>query len=381
MILTKVQTIFDPVLNGYEHVSFASNWFVMLPSSPASWPLIFGSASFVFAMGRASELTSEERSAILALHRAKIDGMNPGKIAKVVNRSRSSVRYVIASGSASKRPTRRGRKAKITSRGSRQVVRAILSGCGGAKKARDALQMPVSVRTVQRNLKKYPWLKYVKIRSSPWLRPRHVKARLRWAQEHDGLDAFWWANVLFSDEKKWNLDGPDGMRRRWVDTRQPKHFSIRRHSGGGSVMIWAGFCGAKKTELKFLEGGINSAAYISTLATHLQPVIDRSTQIFQQDNAPCHSSRMTKRWLSDHAIEVLPWPALSPDLNPIENVWGYLTHVVYCNGKQYDSTSSLKAAIVKAWNEMPDSLLSALVQSMPKRVSLLLKCRGSYISY
>lgn len=44
--------------------------------------------------------------------------------------------------------------------------------------------------------------------------------------------------------------------------------------------------------------------------------------IFQQDNAPIHTAVSTKKWFQDFGIELLPWPALTPDLNPIENLWG-----------------------------------------------------------
>lgn len=329
-------------------------------------------------MGRAKELTSEERSAILALHRT---GMSLRAIAKKENRSYGAVQHVVKSGSVEKPPTKRGRQRKIDDRSRRQVVRTILTRGGGAKTARDALQLPVCVRTIQRSVVDIPWLKYRKIRSSPRLLPRHVKARLQWAQEHDGLDAFWWANVMFSDEKKWNLDGPDGLRRRWVDTRQKKQLCVRRHTGGGGVMVWGGFCGGKKTELKFLDGRVNSAKYIATLQTHLQPAFDNSTQIFQHDNASCHASRMTRQWVHQQNIEVLPWPALSPDVNPIENAWGYLTHAVYQDGTQYFSVDDLKQAISRAWDAMPDSYLAALVKSMPHRVQALLSEKGGYISY
>ncbi len=43
--------------------------------------------------------------------------------------------------------------------------------------------------------------------------------------------------------------------------------------------------------------------------------------IFQQDLAPAHTAKSTKRWLNDHGVGVLDWPANSPDLN-IENLWG-----------------------------------------------------------
>ena len=47
--------------------------------------------------------------------------------------------------------------------------------------------------------------------------------------------------------------------------------------------------------------------------------------IFQQDNAPVHTSKLLKTFFKENDFELLPWPANSPDLNPIENIWGYIS--------------------------------------------------------
>ena len=43
------------------------------------------------------------------------------------------------------------------------------------------------------------------------------------------------------------------------------------------------------------------------------------------------------------------WPANSPDLNPVKNLWAILCHSVYADGKQYTNITELKAAIISSW--------------------------------
>ncbi|GAB0099677.1 hypothetical protein DMENIID0001_155640 [Sergentomyia squamirostris] len=56
-----------------------------------------------------------------------------------------------------------------------------------------------------------------------------------------------------------------------------------------------------------------------------------SDYIYQEDNAAIHTSRLTKAWLAEKKIKLLPWPARFPDLNLIENLWGILANTVYGN--------------------------------------------------
>ena len=113
----------------------------------------------------------------------------------------------------------------------------------------------------------------------------------------------------------------------------------------------------------FLSGRVNSENYQRVLETHLLPVYNAG-DTFQQDNAPPHVSKSTRKWLTDHNLSILEWPSVSPDLNPIENVWSLLARAVYQDGKQFSSITELKEAITKEWHKLPQSTLKNLISSM-----------------
>ncbi len=65
--------------------------------------------------------------------------------------------------------------------------------------------------------------------------------------------------------------------------------------------------------------------------------------IFQQDLAPAHTAKSTKSWLNDHSVGVLDWPANSPDLSPIENLWGITKRKM--RNKRPKNADELKATV------------------------------------
>ncbi|KAF0707313.1 hypothetical protein AaE_013670 [Aphanomyces astaci] len=151
-------------------------------------------------------------------------------------------------------------------------------------------------------------------------------------------------------------------------------------------MVWGAVSFYNKTKLAFLDGRQDSLKYQDTLRTYLLSAMQELNEltpsgpaVFQQDNASIHRSRSTMAWLESMPWSTMPWPAKSPDLNPIENVWGVLARKVYANGRQFDNKAQLKAQILQSWAEIDQEYLSTLVEGMPTRMAQVILCRGQSI--
>ena len=116
-------------------------------------------------------------------------------------------------------------------------------------------------------------------------------------------------------------------------------------------MFWGGFTWKGVGSLVPIEGMMNTDKYIDVLKRRAFPDLKRAfpdeNGIFQQDLAPCHSSRKTVKFFQENQVSVLDWPGNSPDLNPIENLWA----IVKCRLRKTDCTTSRKLveAIIHIW--------------------------------
>ena len=90
-------------------------------------------------------------------------------------------------------------------------------------------------------------------------------------------------------------------------------------------------------------------------------------KIFQQDNAAIHNASITNKYLLEQKIRHLDNPDCSPDLSPIENLWGLIVAKGYEEGIQSSTISELKNTILNAWEKIPPVQFQKLFVSMPSR--------------
>ncbi len=116
-------------------------------------------------------------------------------------------------------------------------------------------------------------------------------------------------------------------------------------------MIWAAMSSAGIGLLCFLKSTVSTAIYQEIFEYFMLPSADKlngdADFIFQQDLAPAHTAKGTKSWFNDHGVTVLDWPANSPDLNPIENLWGIVKRKI--RDTRPNNADDLKAAIKATW--------------------------------
>lgn len=234
----------------------------------------------------------------------------------------------------------------------------------------------------------------------PGLTPGHAAARLAWAQTYEHFTPEDWARAFWSDEC--SIERGIGERREYTFTPRSKQIRERdirpTLTKGTQVkqMFWAAFSGStRRTGLIPLygnptsaRGGVDSTIIRDLYSRVLPTLIENRDGIFQQDNAATHTAHIVRDLLMSMHFEVMRWPAKSPDLNPIENLWALLKAKIYKLHPELkempnnDTTHScLIDAAQEAWQALDLDIMKRLSETMPHRVQAIIEADGWYTKY
>ena len=346
-------------------------------------------ANFICKMGRRGALSQAEKSKIIQrLH----DNISTLEISKELDRDHRTIKKFVTNPELCNGRSDKGKirkKAPVSHRAMSRIKREIRRNPLGTSKEvsenADVPDVPKSTRCrILRNVAKCG-----KPRVRPPLKDVYKKKRMEWAKNHMKVN---FQTVLFTDECRATLDGPDGWRRGWFCKEGPRPHRIRRQQGGGGVMFWVAIIGNKLVGPFRVADGVKMTAklYIDFIKEHLVPwhkkknLSFRKKMVFMHDNAPSHAARLTTEYLQsvlgNHG-KIMQWPACSPDLNPIENLWSILKRKLYSSGRQYTSKDDLWNAVLTAAKDISSDDVESLTSSMDQRLLSMIHKNGNYIQY
>lgn len=322
------------------------------------------------------------------------NGLSNREVALRTGVSRSTVNRIAIKNFPGRETIKNGRPQKLSSREKSFCVRKLtIGGKENAVQVTKSLETElnkfVNAQTVRRALKSCGLGAIVKPKK-PFLSAKNIKHRLAWAKSHVDYTLDDWKRVIWSDETKIDRFGSDGRKYAWkrdTEPLQPKHVMQTVKHGGGNIKLWSCITYHGVGFITKIDGNMDQVLYQQILTEDListmkEYKMDAKKTIFQHDNDPKHTAKSIKEWLSKQGFDVMKWPAQSPDLNPIENIWALLKSRLYSHYERPPNGMLEhweRAADI--WYNISKEECQKYIETMHKRCKAVIKAKGYWTKY
>ena len=342
------------------------------------------------------EHSAEETAVILTLHSI---GYSAGNISLQTSIPKSTVSFILRRLKKNKdheyqKAIRTGRPRKLSDRGERRLIRHVsrdpfttLASLGTPSKSGSGLSLCTTRRYLARN-EYYAF----RPRRKPYLTKTHKKNRLRFARRMQYCGLVDVACFCFSDESTFEIGidtGPPWVRRKLGKAYESQNLKPTFKSGRSSVGIWGAISMDFKSDLVILPRGerMTSKRYISMiLNTAAHPFYEKVMEhcgdaIWQEDGAPYHTSKLTRDYEKSLVMAVIDWPAQSPDLNPIENLWATMKLRISKRRHRISCIEEMEDVLREEWDKLTAEDWRKCVASFQARCKAVIKNRGGMTRY
>ncbi|QRV78688.1 Transposase [Ceratobasidium sp. AG-Ba] len=216
-----------------------------------------------------------------------------------------------------------------------------------------------------------------------------METRFNFANIHKDWTVEDWTRVLWSDETKVNRLGSDGIHWGWKRKGEGLFNGLvipSANYGGGSIMFWGCFSRQGVGVGCWLLQNLTKEGYVGILENEFQrspPTSGLQEQevIFHQDNASSYKAYICLNSFEHHGVELMEWPSISTDLNPIENMWAELKRRLGEYETPLGGILALLDRVKSVWCGFDEEYCQKLIGSMPKRMALIIKRKGDSIPY
>ena len=193
---------------------------------------------------------------------------------------------------------------------------------------------------------------------------------------------FDYERIIFSDESRFCM-GPDNTYRWYKRGESTPNCFDDSLKYDVSIMIYGAIGIGYKSKLVFCSGGVDNIEYRNIInESGMLPTLDSRYGVgnytFMQDGAPAHRCKLTSLFLQKRCSFISSWPSNSPDLNPIEHLWGAMKRIL--KTKQISSKQQLIDTVTEIWDSFPQESIDNLVRSFKGRLHTVIQQNGESIS-